>query len=221
MATQLSAIQHISIPLYQETSVPVDPEVNQPSLSGLPKEYQHLATAYCELVASVKLHLQSDEKLLRICVCCQPRHLVREFGNTSEQFRELPFESSIVQQSSLGLQMQHNLQELDTLLQKIRGIEGFETFQKLPSVSGEELRTAHIVGPTVIINATRFGSHAVLLHEKATEAITLDSLSLRDVESWYKWFNEHLDCYKLKWSGSEEACCHDVEENKSLKEMLM
>ena len=108
--------------------------------------------------------------------------------------------SSPDSQDSSGLRLQllrrHDLsREFDDILSTIRAKHGFERFLLGPS--REELNIIAANGPIVILNASRFGSHALLVTQNDIKHLPLQNLEYPDLEKKTKMFLDLLDKCKL------------------------
>ena len=79
------------------------------------------------------------------------------------------------------------LGELDACVQEVRGIAGQERF--LLGQTTAEMQACSAGGTIVVVNITKFGSHAILISPTTINAISLPLLLAADAEAWLskKW----------------------------------
>jgi hypothetical protein len=84
-----------------------------------------------------------------------------------------------VTSSARHSKMDHELEELDKLLDDIRQKPGFEDFLTAPSESS--IKSAALNGPIVIINVSEFRRDAILVERDQIRSIPLPRLTIKDI----------------------------------------
>lgn len=150
------------------------------------------------VIASLHLETRSDIKLLKQ----QHPELATKFECLRDELDtanpdRLEDSSSDSQRSRLlkTARRYDASKEFDATITAIRMLDGFKDFLLLPST--EELKQIAILGPIVILNASRFGSDSFIITHDGIRHLPLPRLTYEDLEANAKEFLKILEDDKL------------------------
>ena len=93
--------------------------------------------------------------------------------------------------------------QFEKLIQKVRGLPGFDRFLLAPSE--DEMRRAAVHGPIIIVNVSVYGCHALILEQKGFRALALPLLEIDDIRNKADGLSSP-DAKMLGWLWDAIAC---------------
>lgn len=201
-----------------------------PALSEISEENHHYIVHYHNLISVCRVgEVGCSESLVRQCFCCQEStagHEVDFISNNDiidENVEQEKNNAPSILKTPLTQQMLANYKEFQNFLHQIRTLPGFDTFQRPPGLTEQQLAAVNHPGPVVFVNNTRFGTHALILRGTRTETLYLKSLESDTVDEWYLWFNRTQKSRTLARSNHDEQdhndCILTETDNEKFREM--